>query len=99
MPRKLETKAVVKKQLETMREEHMHHLMVALGKSHPDLVTVEAQDKYIQRIDRALEYLQFYPPKGYEPEPTEAPKGPKISIPKPKLPKISLPKPAPKAEE
>lgn len=97
MVRKLEPKEVVQKQLESKREEHVKHLMVALGKSHPDLATVALHDGHIQRIDRALEYLKQYPPAGYEPEPAPEPKRPKITIPKPKLPKVTLRKPKPAA--
>jgi hypothetical protein len=76
MPKELEPKEVVQKQLETMKAEHMHLLMVALGKSHPDLATIDQQDKLIQRIDRALSYLKHYPKGGYglADEPASSPK-------------------------
>jgi len=55
---KFSTRKTVEKQLKEQRKEHRQHLVRALMKSHPDIVTVDAQDKLIQRIDRALAHLK-----------------------------------------
>lgn len=62
--RRFETKEIVKKQLEARIQEHLQILMKALGKSHPDLATIQRQDEQIQVCKRSLEYLDVYYPKG-----------------------------------
>lgn len=75
-PDRLAKRDVVKKQLLELRAQHLHHIMVALGMSHPDLDNVDMHDQVIVRIDRALEYLQFYPKGGYtlKEEPSDSPR-------------------------
>ena len=67
---------IVEKQLLELRSQHIHHIMVALGMSHPDLDNVVMHDNVIQNIDTALGYLRYYPKSGYtiKDEPSDSPK-------------------------
>lgn len=74
---KLETRAVVERQLIELKAEHLHHLLRALGMAHPDLATVAMHDAEIKRLDMALGYLKHYPKGGYGLDDEDA-KSPKV---------------------